>query len=94
MNAVGGINDVLNPSLLTDFRLSFVRYRVDVQSLDYGSNTGEAAGIPGVNVSAVQTPRACPSFESMVTAGSEKGSDSTLANAIAHSMSANGCCRS
>ncbi len=47
---VGGFNYVLNPTLLTDFRFSFVRYRVNVQSLDYGKNTGEAAGIPGVNV--------------------------------------------
>jgi hypothetical protein len=49
LNAASGVNYVLNPSLLTDFRLSFVRYRVNVQSLDYGSNAGEAAGIPGVN---------------------------------------------
>ena len=44
-------NYILNPTLLTDFRFSYVRYRVNVQSLDYGKNAGEAAGIPGVNFS-------------------------------------------
>jgi hypothetical protein len=62
LNAVGGFNYVLNPTLLTDFRFSFVRYRVNVQSLDYGSNAGEAAGIPGVNFSGRPDTSGLPEF--------------------------------
>ena len=42
---------MFSPSLLTDFRFGFTRYRVNVQSLDYGTNASDAAGIPGINVS-------------------------------------------
>ncbi|MGH9847276.1 MAG: TonB-dependent receptor, partial [Blastocatellia bacterium] len=49
-NAVGGATYVFGPSLATDFRIGYTRYRVDVLPGDFGSNTGEAAGIPGVNL--------------------------------------------
>jgi len=39
LNAVGGFNVVLNPSLLADFRVSFMRYRVDVQSVAASINS-------------------------------------------------------
>lgn len=61
-NLVGGFNDVLNPTLLTDFRFGYVRYRVNVQSLDYGKNSGEAAGIPNVNFSGRPDTSGLPEF--------------------------------
>ncbi|MEA2874445.1 MAG: hypothetical protein QOH67_4441, partial [Hyphomicrobiales bacterium] len=49
-NLVAGFNRVISPTLLTDFRFGFTRYRVNVQSLDYGINASETAGIPGINM--------------------------------------------
>ncbi|HXJ43623.1 MAG TPA: carboxypeptidase regulatory-like domain-containing protein, partial [Bryobacteraceae bacterium] len=49
-NLVAGFNRVLKPTLLTDFRFGFTKYRVNVQSLDYGVNASAAAGIPGINM--------------------------------------------
>ena len=48
-NITGGFNDVLSPTLMTDFRFGYVRYRVNVRATDYGKNEGESVGIPGVN---------------------------------------------
>jgi hypothetical protein len=49
-NGVGGANYTLSPTLLTDARFAFTRYRVKVLPLDYGKNAAEAAGIPGLNL--------------------------------------------
>jgi len=49
-NVASGVNYVLNPSLLSDFRFAFQRYRVDVLPLDFGTNTMQEAGIPGLNL--------------------------------------------
>ena len=73
LNLVGGFNYVLNPSLLTDFRFSFVRYRVNVQSLDYGKNGGEAAGIPGVNFSGRPDTSGLPEFRIDGNGGFKEG---------------------
>src|SRR4030095_4081015 len=49
--------------LLTDFRFGFSRYRVNVLPLDFGSNTGAAAGIPGVNLAGREDTSGIPSFQ-------------------------------
>jgi hypothetical protein len=49
-NLVGGLNYTLAPSLLTDVRFTFSRYRVKVLPLDYGQNSAEKAGLPGLNL--------------------------------------------
>ena len=49
-NGVGGANYTLSPTLLTDARFAFTRYRVKVLPLDYGKNAAEAAGLPGLNL--------------------------------------------
>jgi hypothetical protein len=49
-NAVWGLNYILNPTLLTDFRFGFTQYKVNVLPLDFGKNTAQEAGIPNVNL--------------------------------------------
>ena len=49
-NLVGSANYVVTPTLLTDFRAGFSRYNVNVLPLDFGSNAGQEAGIPNVNI--------------------------------------------
>ncbi|MEJ7608083.1 MAG: carboxypeptidase-like regulatory domain-containing protein, partial [Bryobacteraceae bacterium] len=49
-NAVGGFNYVLNPTLLTDVRFGYTKYKVNVLPLDFGRNTAQEAGIPNVNL--------------------------------------------
>ncbi|PYT21318.1 MAG: hypothetical protein DMG58_32465, partial [Acidobacteria bacterium] len=49
-NGVGGVNYTLSPTLLTDARFAFTRYRVKVLPLDYGKNAAETAGLPGLNL--------------------------------------------
>ncbi len=61
-NFVGGVNYILNPMLLSDFRFGYSRYRVNVLPLDFGSNAGEAAGIPGVNLANRPDTSGLPSF--------------------------------
>ena len=49
-NLVGGVNYLFGPSLLTDFRFGYSRYRVEVLPLDYGSTTDQSAGLAGLNL--------------------------------------------
>jgi len=42
-NGVGGLNYTLSPTLLTDARFAFTRYRVKVLPLDYGKDAAETA---------------------------------------------------
>ncbi len=49
-NFVAGASRTVNPSLLTDFRFGYNRYRVHVRGLDFGTNAAEEAGIPGINM--------------------------------------------
>ena len=48
----GAVNytHVFNPTLITEFRLGFTRYRNDAQNQDTGLKTSEEIGIPGVNL--------------------------------------------
>ncbi len=46
-----GVNYVLNPHLLTDFRFGFFRYHVNVLPNDVGTTPAKDAGIPGLNLS-------------------------------------------
>jgi len=46
----GGLNYVLNPNLLTDFRFGFFRYHVNVLPNDLGTTPAEDAGIPRINM--------------------------------------------
>jgi hypothetical protein len=50
-NLTGGFNYVVSPTLLTDFRFGYTRYRVNVRASDYGVDEGQTVGIPGVNIS-------------------------------------------
>jgi len=61
-NVTGGLNYVLSPTLLTDIRFGYVRYRVNVRAPDFGKNTGEAVGIPGVNFSDRPDTSGLPEF--------------------------------
>jgi len=49
-NAVGGATYVISPTLATDFRIGYTRYRVDVLPGDFGSTAAQTAGVPGVNL--------------------------------------------
>ncbi|PYV40175.1 MAG: hypothetical protein DMG09_07390 [Acidobacteria bacterium] len=62
-NLVGSVNHIFNPTLLADFRAGFSRYRVNVLPLDFGSNAGEEAGIPGVNLAGREDTSGIPSFQ-------------------------------
>ena len=50
-----GVNYVLRPDLLTDFRFGFFRYHVNVLPNDLGTTPAKDAGIPGVNLGDVLT---------------------------------------
>lgn len=45
-----GLNYTWRPDVVTDFRLGFFRYRVQVLPVDYGQNTAAEAGVPGLNL--------------------------------------------
>lgn len=49
-NWVVGFNNTFSPTLLTDFRFGYSRYRVNVLPLDFGKNPATDAGIPNVNI--------------------------------------------
>jgi hypothetical protein len=72
-NITGGLNYVLSPTLLTDFRFGYVRYPVSVQSLDYGKNQGEAVGIPGVNFPGRPDTSGLPEFSIAGNGGFQEG---------------------
>jgi Carboxypeptidase regulatory-like domain/TonB dependent receptor len=60
--SLGGISDVgnkslaigydrsISPTLLTDFRFGWFRYKVAVLPFDYGTRPAQSAGIPGLNL--------------------------------------------
>lgn len=45
----GGFDYTLSPSLLTDFRFGYFRYRVTVNPGGFGASPAQEAGIPGMN---------------------------------------------
>lgn len=60
--SLGGLSKVRNqsiaygfdygwaPTLVTDFRFGFFRYKVDVLPFDFGTNTATDVGVPGLNL--------------------------------------------
>jgi hypothetical protein len=62
-NVVGGGNYTLAPTLLTDFRFAFTRYRVKVLPLDYGVSAAEEAGLPGLNLEGRPDTSGLPELE-------------------------------
>src|SRR6266849_6076176 len=55
-----GFDYTLSPTLLTDFRFGYVRYRVNVSPGGFGTTPAKDAGIPGVNTDS--TTSAMPAF--------------------------------
>jgi hypothetical protein len=49
-NLVIGGNRTISPTLMTDARFGYNRYRVHVRALDYGTTPAKDAGVPGVNL--------------------------------------------
>ena len=45
----GDWNHIFNPNLLNDLRAGFIRFRDNTLPIDFGSNAGNAAGIPNAN---------------------------------------------
>jgi hypothetical protein len=62
-NLVGSATHIFSPTLLSDFRFGFFRYRVNVLPLDFGSNTGAEVGIPNVNIPGNEGTSGIPSFD-------------------------------
>ncbi len=72
-NAVGTVTYVVNPTLLSDFRFGYSRYRVNVLPLDFGSNTGEQVGIPNTNLPNRPDTSGIPSFVIQGNGGFREG---------------------
>ena len=60
-SAVAGMDIVLNPKFLTDFRLGYLRYHVSTEKYDGNEDLATMAGIPGLNLGSVFTSGA-PGF--------------------------------
>ena len=56
-----GFDYTFSPSLLTDFRFGYMRYRVNVSPGGLGTSPAKDAGIPGINLDPVYTS-AMPAF--------------------------------
>ncbi len=50
-----GADHTFSPTLLTDARLGFYRYRIRVEPNDYGTTPATDAGLPGLNTGAADT---------------------------------------
>ncbi len=50
-----GLDHAFSPSLVTDARLGFFRYRIRVEPNDVGSTPATDAGLPGLNTGSVET---------------------------------------
>jgi len=61
-NWVWGFNQTLKPTLITDFRFGYSRYRVNVSPLDFGKTPATEAGIPNVNITGRPDTSGMPSF--------------------------------
>src|SRR5258708_33463094 len=55
-----GFDYTLSPTLLTDFRFGYMRYRVNVSPGGFGTTPAKDAGIPNVNTNS--TTSAMPAF--------------------------------
>jgi hypothetical protein len=67
-----GFNYTLNPTLLTDFRFAFFRYRVNVLPGGLGTSPAKDAGIPGLNLDNFFTS-GMPYFAAFYPQGSGSG---------------------
>ena len=85
-SAVAGMDIVLNPKLLTDFRLGYLRYHVSTQKYDGTQNLATQAGIPGLNLGTAFTAGA-PGFFMDNTKGNH---DDGLSN-FGSSLQVNAC---
>ncbi|MBV8896292.1 MAG: TonB-dependent receptor [Acidobacteriaceae bacterium] len=54
-SAAVGIDHTFSPSLITDARMGFFRYRIRVQPNDLGSTPATDAGLPGLNTGSPET---------------------------------------
>jgi hypothetical protein len=68
-SAVAGVDVGLNPKLLTDFRLGYLRYHVSTEKYDGTQDLATMAGIPGLNLGTTFTAGA-PGFFMNNTSGS------------------------
>ncbi|MDQ6708187.1 MAG: TonB-dependent receptor, partial [Acidobacteriota bacterium] len=72
-NLVGSLSHVFSATFLTDVRFGISRYRVNVLPLYYGSNAGQSAGIPGVNLPGRPDTSGLPSFQANGNGGFSLG---------------------
>ena len=73
-SAVTGMDIGLNPKLLTDFRLGYLRYHVSTQKYDGTQDLATMAGIPGLNLGTTFTAGA-PGFFMNNTSGGSPATD-------------------
>ena len=85
-SAVAGIDDALNPKLLTDFRVGYLRYHVATHKFDGTDNLATTVGIPGLNLGDTFTSGS-PGFYINNTSG---GGGDGLSN-FGSGLSVNGC---
>jgi hypothetical protein len=85
-SAVAGMDIVLNPKLITDFRLGYLRYHVSTEKYDGTDDLATAAGIPGLNLGTTFTSGA-PAFYMNNTSG---GSGDGLSN-LGSGLNVNAC---
>jgi hypothetical protein len=72
-SAVAGADIVLNPKLITDFRLGYLRYHVSTQKYDGTEDLATAAGIPGLNLGTTFTSGAPAFYMQNATGGNNDG---------------------
>ena len=85
-SAVAGMDIVLNPKLITDFRLGYLRYHVSTQKFDGTTDLATEAGIPGLNLGTTFTSGS-PAFYMNNTGG---GSGDGLSN-LGSGLNVNAC---
>jgi hypothetical protein len=61
-NAVAGEDIAISPTLLTDFRLGYLRYHVRTAKYDGNSNLATQVGIPGLNIAGQPFTFGAPGF--------------------------------
>src|SRR5581483_4945304 len=72
-SAVAGMDIALNPKLLTDFRLGYLRYHVRTSKYDGTEDLAAKAGIPGLNTGNAFTAGAPAFYMESVTGGGGDG---------------------
>jgi hypothetical protein len=72
-SAVAGMDIGLNPKLLTDFRLGYLRYHVSTEKYDGTQDLATMAGIPGLNLGTTFTAGAPGFFMNNTSGGSGDG---------------------